>query len=159
MRRPAFATVLLAILTATSALAANGPAWTAQGVVTRLKDNLITVQGRTCRLAGAPGRTAEQRFHVGDGARIACKDRVLVRIAVMPLPSIVSAPSKPTSTPAITVSGTITENDGMIIAIGTVMCLIDGTSPDASALVPGTRLSSMHCSGNPLTLTAFSVAS
>ena len=159
MRRPAFAAVLLAFLTATAAVAASGPAWTAQGVVTRLKDNLITVHGRTCRLAGAPGRTAAQRFHVGDGARIACKDGVLLRIAVMPLPSIVSAAPKPASTPSITASGTVTENDGMIIAIGAVMCIIDGSSPDASALVPGTRLSSMRCSGSPLTLTAFTVAS
>ena len=157
MKLAALAAVVLA-LNAT-ALAAKAPAWTAQGVISRVKDNLMTVHGTTCRLTGAVGRQARQNFQVGDGAKMLCAKGVLTKIAVLPLPSVVKKAPTPTSStpPSVTVSGTITNVDGMTITIGAVTCLIDPSSPDISALQDGTYLSSMRCVGNPLALAAFTV--
>jgi hypothetical protein len=151
------AVVACALLLAAPAFAAKKPVWTAQGTISRVKASLITVHGTTCRLAGAVGRHAQQNFQVGDGAKILCARGVLTKIAVLPLPSVVSkAPAPSSSPPSVTVSGTITNTDGMTITVGAVTCIIDGSSPDTSALQDGTYLSSMRCTGNPLTLVSFS---
>lgn len=141
------------------AFAAKAPAWTAQGVISRVKDNLMTVHGTTCRLKGAVGRQAQQNFQVGDGAKILCAKGVLTKIAVLALPSVVTkAPtSTPSTPPSVTVSGTVTNADGMTITIGPLTCLIDASSPDTSALTDGTYLSSMRCVGDPLSLAAFTI--
>jgi hypothetical protein len=157
LKLAAIAAAVLAL--SAPALAAKTPAWTAQGVISRVNNDLVTVHGTTCRLTGAVGRQARQTFPVGAGAKIRCAKGVLTKIAVFRLPSVVvTAPaSSPSTPPSVTVSGTITNVDGMTITIGALTCLIEAGSPDTSSLEDGTYLSSMRCTGNPLQLAAFTV--
>jgi hypothetical protein len=153
------AAVASLLLLASPALAAKKPAWSAQGAISRIKSNLITVHGTTCKLAGPVGRQARQTYQVGVRAKIRCANGVLTKIAVLPLPPIVATGTNPSSASrTVTVSGTITNVDGMTITIGAVTCDIDETtSPNTDALQDGTFLSSMRCTGTPLRLAAFTV--
>jgi hypothetical protein len=164
--------IVVAALAVTGSGAAQAPVWTAQGTITALHKQSITVHGHLCLMTGSLGRAVAAYYSVGDGAKIACTRGILQKIAVLPLPPIIISvppPSTGSGTPGLTVGGTvaITQLGDASIGVGAAAgantttiftCTIDSTSPDVSGLQIGDRLTSLKCRGNPLVLTSFTRA-
>jgi len=162
VRVPAIAAAVIAGLVPANAVAATPPSVTARGFVSAIGAHAIKVGGHTCRITTlSPVRSVLSRYHVGDSAKITCRNGILRTIASLgPGLVITTSLSQTGSTDITAVPGsgahmlvTVLTYDSITFASGgtKLTCTIGVATPDLSGLQAGSELKSVTCSNGVLT--------
>jgi hypothetical protein len=181
MGRIALVTVVLAGLTASAAVAAQHPRWTAKGKITKLTSRTITVHGKSCRITADSPKPLLRIYVVGSTVKIVCGDGQLVTIDRLSTTtngapgqssssssvsgsssasSSTSSGSSSSSASALALAGefsvTAVGNGSITVRGGSssYTCKIGTGSPDVSGFHVGARVSKMTCKDDVLTMIA-----